>query len=371
LTKSFYLLLHTNLGIQPEQVTTLRVLLPHASYAKEQITAVANRFLEEGTALPGVTSISIGHSLPVGNAGGNTTFEIVGQPTVGALKEVNQREVGAGYFTTLQVRLLRGRFFRATEDSSEPPVTIINSTMADRYFHGEDPIGKRINLCSLNPQPCWLQIVGIVSNIHQFGLDAPPTFDVYSAGGWTPNFVIRTSSDPVALAHAVTEEIHRIDPNLPVIHVTTLDGLLSETVAPRRFSTILLGAFALLALVLAAVGIYGVMAYLVSQRVTEIGIRMALGATAVNVLKEILFEGLRPAVVGILLGMAGAAALSWTLHTSLVFPGSPDLFYGVPFYDPATFLGLAVFFIIVAAIAMLVPGRRAVRVDPMMALRHG
>jgi macrolide transport system ATP-binding/permease protein len=134
LTKSFYLLLQTNLGIQPEHVATMRVLLPHSSYAREQITGVANRFLEKGAAQPGVTSIGIGHSLPIGNAGGNTTFEIVGQPTVGALKEVNQREVSAGYFTTLKVPLLRGRFFRATEDAAKPPVTIINSTMAERYF---------------------------------------------------------------------------------------------------------------------------------------------------------------------------------------------------------------------------------------------
>ena len=164
LAKSFYRLLHTNLGIQPEHVATFRVLLPHSSYAKEQITAVANRFMEEGDALPGVRSVSIGHSLPIGPSGGNTTFEIVGQPTVGARKEVNQREVSAGYFATLQVRLLRGRFFRASEDASKPRVTIINSTMAQRYFPGEGPIGKRIRYDVSEPP---IEIVGVVDDIKE------------------------------------------------------------------------------------------------------------------------------------------------------------------------------------------------------------
>jgi putative ABC transport system permease protein len=173
--------------------------------------------------------------------------------------------------------------------------------------------------------------------------------------------VIRTSSNPVALAHAATEEIHKIDPNLPVIHVTTLDGLLSETVAPRRFSTILLGVFALLALVLAAVGIYGVISYIVSLRINEIGVRMALGAQPRDIWRLIVGSGARLALAGIAIGLAGALALT-RLLSSLLFE--------VRATDPATFAAVAAALAVVSLVACYIPARRAVRVDPMVALRY-
>ena len=233
--------------------------------------------------------------------------------------------------------------------------------MANRYWPQGDALGKRINLCSLDPKPCWSTIIGIAGNVHQFGLDAEPTYDVYFTGGWTPFLVIRTVSDPVSIAAAVSEVIHRVDSNLPVTHITTMDGLLSDSVSPRRFSAVLIGIFAALALLLAAVGIYGVMSYTVSQRTQEIGVRMALGAQMGNVRRMILGHTLKLTLIGVGLGLAGAFAVARFL-ASLVF--------GVGAYDAATFLGVAFLLIAVALAASYIPARRAMRVDPIVALRY-
>ena len=203
--------------------------------------------------------------------------------------------------------------------------------------------------------------MGIVGNVHQFGLEAEPTFDVYLAGGWTPYLVIRTASDPVTVAAAATDVIHRADASLPVTHVMTMDALLSGSVSPRRFSAVLIGAFAALALVLAAVGIYGVMSYTVSQRTQEIGIRMALGAQPGDVQAMILGHSAKLTLLGVGLGLAGSFALVRFL-TSLLF--------GVGAYDAVTFIGVSVLLAVVAMAAAYVPARRAVRVDPLVALRY-
>ena len=363
LAKSFYLLLHTNLGIQPEHVATLRVLLPHSSYAKEQITAVANRFMEEGSALPGVASISIGHSLPIGNPGGNTTFEIVGQPTIGALKEVNQREVSADYFTTLQVRLLRGRFFRPTEDASKPPVTIINSAMATRYFPGDDPIGKRIRYDASEPA---IEIVGVVDDVKEGPLDQPMRPAMYTPFAQDPDtsffLLIRSSQTEESILSAMTATIHRIDPGVAISEEESMIERVNESPAAylHRSSAWLVGGFAASALLLGAVGLYGVLAYSVSQRTREIGVRMALGAQRSAVYRMILREALRLTVVGIGAGVFGSLATAGLLR---------PLLFGVRPWDATTLAGVAILLAMAAMLASYLPARRAASVNPIEALR--
>lgn len=232
--------------------------------------------------------------------------------------------------------------------------------MSRRFWNDGDPTGKRINLCSLAPQPCWFTIVGVVGDVHQFGLDKTPTFDVYSSGGWTPYFVIRTASDPSAIALAASEEIHKIAPSLPITEISNLDSLLSDSISPQRFSTVLLGVFAVLALLLAAVGVYGVMSYVVSTRTSEIGIRMALGAQTKDVWVLIVGRAARLALLGVAIGLIGTLIAGRYLAT-LLFDVRPA--------DPLTLFAAAALLFVVALAACYVPARRAMRVDPVGAMR--
>jgi len=375
LLRSFQRVLEVDPGFRVDHILTMEIEQPALSLAQvsqlsqdEQIKIAQKQSLQfeqiaaQIRALPGVKEASGIDDLPLSNEFRQASrFVIDGQPAVaaGARPIAQFRTVSLSYFSTLAIPLRAGRFF--TEDDWKQQNTVINETMARRYWPRGDALGKRINLCSLDPKPCWSTIVGIAGNVHQFGLDAEPTYDVYFTGGWTPFLVIRTVSDPVSIAAAVTEVVHRVDSNLPVTHVTTMDGLLSDSVSPRRFSAVLIGIFATLALLLAAVGIYGVMSYTVSQRTQEIGVRMALGAQMGNVRRMILGQTLKLTLIGVGLGLAGAFVVARFL-ASLVF--------GVSTYDGATFLGVALLLIAVALAASYIPARRAMRVDPIVALRY-
>jgi putative ABC transport system permease protein len=199
------------------------------------------------------------------------------------------------------------------------------------------------------------------SGKNQFGLDARPTYDAYFAGGWTPYLVVCTASDPLTVAAAITNVVHKADPNAAITRMTTMDGLISDSVSPRRFSAVLVGIFAALALLLAAIGIYGVMSYTVSQRRQEIGLRMALGAQLTNVRGMILGQTLKLTLIGVGFGLAGAFVLARFLAS---------LLFGVGTCDPVTFLGVALVLVGVALAASYIPARRAMRVDPMVALRY-
>jgi putative ABC transport system permease protein len=317
---------------------------------------------EQIRALPAVKDAAGIDELPLSNEFRLASrFVIEGQPipNEGARPIAQYRTVSLKYFSTMGIPLREGRLF--TEDDWKVPRTVINETMARRFWPKGDAIGKRINLCSLDPKPCWSTVIGIVGSVHQFGLDAEPTFDVYLVGGWTPYVVVRTATDPLSLAAAVTEVIHQAAPDLPVTHVMTMDELLAGSVSPRRFSAMLVGIFAVLAVVLAAVGIYGVMSYTVSQRTQEIGVRMALGAQAANVRSMILVQTIKLTTLGVAIGLAGAFLVARFLSS---------LLFGVGTHDPLTFLGVALLLIVVAVVASYLPARRAMRVNPIVALRY-
>ena len=270
------------------------------------------------------------------------------------------RGVTPEYFATVGIPLIKGRYFTRDDWTLQDKV-VINETIVRRFFANQDPISHRLNFCSLDPKPCWFSVVGVVGDVHQFGLEAGPTYDVYFAGGWPAHLLVRTASDPATIAAAVTRIVHEADPSVPVNEVTTLDGLLSRSLSPRRFAMVLIAVLAGLALVLSAVGIYGVMSFTVGQRVQEIGVRMALGAQPSTMLALILGRGARLALIGIAGGVLGALALTRFLSS---------LLFGVAPQDPFTFAGVALLLFGVALAACYVPARRAMRVDPMVALRY-
>jgi len=375
LLRSFQHLLQVDPGFQTEHILTMEVQQPTLTFAqRNQLSLVEQSKLWEKQSLqfdqiagqirtlPGVREAGGVDDLPLGTEFRKAArFVIEGQPAIaaGARPIAQLRSASLSYFSALRIPLRAGRFFNQ-EDWSIANI-LINEAMARRFWPGGDALGKRIDLCSLDKQSCLYTIVGIVGNVHQFGLESEPTFDVYLAGGWTPYFVIRTGSDPATVAAAATDVIHRADASLPVTHVMTMDALLSGSVSPRRFSAVLIGAFAALALVLAAVGIYGVMSYTVSQRTQEIGIRMALGAQPGDVQGMILGHSAKLTLLGVGLGLAGSFVLVQFL-TSLLF--------GVGAYDAVTFIGVSLLLAVVAMAAAYVPARRAVRVDPLIALRY-
>lgn len=376
LLRSFQRLIEVNPGFQTDRVLTMNV--PQAALTLAQLNqlniqqqlALAEeqsmqfeKLSQQIQALPGVKGVGGIDDMPLGSQLRQASrFVIEGQPIPDAQSRpvLQFRTVSLGYFSAMGIPLLQGRSF-TTEDWKLQNVIVINQVMARRFWPAGDSLGHRINLCSLGPTPCWSSIIGVVGDVHQFGLDASPTYDAYFSGGWTPYFVIRTASDPVALTAAVVDVIHKTDANLPVTQVATLDDLVSDSVSPRRFSAVLIGVFSGIALLLAAVGIYGVMSYVVGQRTREIGIRLAIGAQPGDIWNLVIRRSAKLAVAGILVGLAGAFALTRYL-SSLLFDVKPT--------DPLTFSAVALLLVFVALAACYLPARRAMRVDPIVALRY-
>jgi predicted permease len=375
LVRSFQRLMSVDPGFRADHVLVMNVTQPNLT--TEVASKMTNaQFIDlsrrqglefEQTAgriqnLPGVQSVGGIDFLPLASGLQSASrFLIEGQPVPDAgVRPVGQtRTASLNYFVAMKIPLIQGRLFVQT-DGTETNI-IINETMARRFFPNGDALGKRVNLCTLAAQPCWNSIVGVVGDVSQFNLDAAQTYDIYFTAGWPSHFVIRTASDPAALTTAAAGEIHRGNPTLPVTEVRTLDDLLSSSVAPRHFSMLLLMIFAVMALLLAAVGIYGVMSYAVSQRTREIGVRMALGAQQNDVVRMVVGRGARLTFAGIILGLAGAFAITRWLGS---------LLYRVRPTDSVTFLGVPIIFILVALLACWIPARRAARVDPMRALRN-
>jgi len=377
LLRSFERLVEVDPGFRPDHLLTMNIPQSGLTFTQANTLTQAQqlaftkkqsrdfeRLAERIQALPGVKAVGAIDDLPPGTSEFRqaSRFVIEGRPVPKTeLRPVLQfRSVSLGYFKAMGIPLLQGRLF-TPDDWKLQNVVVINRTMERRFWPQGDALGKRINLCSLAPTPCWSTIIGVVADVRQFGLETPPTFDAYFSGGWAPYVVIRTASDPGSLVPAVVDVVHKTDPNLPLTQVMTMDAVLSDSMSPRRFSVVLVGIFACIALLLAAVGIFGVMSYVVEQRTREIGIRVALGAQSADIRRLVIGSGAKLALAGIAVGLAGALALT-RLLSSLLFEVQPN--------DLLTFAGVALLIVSVVLLACYFPARRAMRVSPIMALRH-
>ena len=367
LIKSFGRLQSVPTGFNPDNLLTLRIQLSSERYDdRAQRTAFFRDLIGRIKTLPGVQSAGAIAFLPLAGPGSATGFSVVGRPAPlpGEEPVCDVRVVHPGYFSTMGIPLLRGRNFSEQEASEPANVVIINEALAREMFPNEDPIGKKLVIV-MSDQPPQDEIIGVVGDVKHEGPDSEARPMTYWPHPRFPfpfmSVVVRAQGDPLSLVGAVRHEVQAIDPAQPLADVRTMEQLLANSVARPRFNTLLLGIFAAVALVLAAVGIYGVMAYSVAQRTHEMGIRLALGAQPRDVVKLIVGSGLALALAGVVLGLAGALAFT-RLLASLLFATEPT--------DPTTFAGMVAVLLAVALLACWIPARRAMRVDPMVALRY-
>ena len=368
--KSLYRLLEVDPGFRPERVLTMGMDLRAQQYSEDP--AVLNfwqQLIDRVSALPGVQSAAVGTVIPLtdSHSRSDVTIEGMALPTPGNFPHPDVHIVSPGYITALGIPLLRGRTFTDQDNEKAPLAGMINAMVARRFFPNEDPIGKRFMFghpSAANP-PKWYTVVGVVSDTRLYGLANPARLEVYVPFRQNPRnsmaLVVKSGADPASLTSAIRDVVQSIDKDQPVFAVSTMQELVSNSVATRRMTLVLLGLFSGLALVLGAIGIYGVISYSVAQRTHEIGIRMALGAPRADVFRLVVGEGLKLAGVGITIGIAAAFGLARLLSS---------LLYGISATDFETFLGVAVLLALVALVACYVPARRAMRVDPTVALRY-
>jgi putative ABC transport system permease protein len=365
--KSFLRLQSVNPGFNPDNLLTVRLLLPESKYREDrQRIAFFREAVSRIGALPGVRSAGAVNFLPFTGPGAATSFTIEGRPAPAPDQKptVDSRVCDPNYFRTMGIPLISGRLFSEKEATEVSHVVVINEALRRTYFPDEDPIGRRITI-SMSNEPVPSEIIGIVGDVKHAGLDIEPRAMAY----WPHpelaypfmTLVARTEGDPLGLASSVQREVQALDKDQPIADVYTMEQLLSVSVARARFSTLLLSVFAGVALLLAAVGIYGVMSYSVTQRTHEIGIRMALGAQRKDVMGLVVRQGMTLALIGVGLGLGVAYALTRVMAS---------LLYGVSATDPVTFAAISLVLTGVALAANLVPARRATRVDPMIALRY-
>jgi predicted permease len=366
LGKSLYRLLRVEIGFQSDHLVTMKVAAPDSGYAKDaQAIALERQIMIRIESLPGVTSVGVSHmGLPLDGNGNTIWFRVLGRPWHGEHNEAPERAVSSGYFTTLGAKLLRGRYFAEWEDASKPHVAIINQALAGKYFSGEDPIGKQLSLISLSSPP--LEIVGIVEDIKEGPLDisTPPVLYIPFNQDAANDFglVVRASQAEQSLLPAMEAIIRQIDPDVVSYGGATMSSKIhdSQSAYLHRSSAWLVGGFAALALLLGVVGFYGVVAYSVSRRTREIGVRMALGAQRSSVYQLILREAAWLTALGIIMGLVCSVAAA-TLMRGLLFE--------VRSWDVQTLAAVASVLGISAVLASYLPARRAASVNPVDALR--
>jgi predicted permease len=367
--KSLYRLLQVNPGFRPERVLQMEMNLRSAQYSTpEAMKNFWQQILDRVRAIPGVESVALGTNVPLSfnHNRGDITIEGEPQPAPGDYAHPDYHIVSAGYTETLTVALLRGRPFVEADNESGLPVALVNTALARRYWPNVDPVGKRILLGHRSSATNkWLTIVGLVGDTKLYGLANPSRFEIYLPFRQHPandmTLLVRSAADPASLTAAIRQTVAAIDKDQPLFAIVTMQRLVDDSAATRRLTLILLGLFSTLALILAAIGIYGVVSYSVALRTHEIGIRMALGAQRRDVLRLVLGQGARLAFWGAAIGLVAALGFTRLLAS---------LLYAVSANDPLTFAAVAALLVSIALAACYIPARRALRVDPMAALRY-
>lgn len=366
--KSFMRLQQVSPGFEPNNLLTMNIALPRQKYREpQQANAFFDQLAERIKTLPGVKSVGGADPLPFSNSNASTGFVVEGAPAVALADrpDVGERAVTPAYFETMGIPILKGRSFTAQDRDNTPHVIIVNEALASRYWPNQDVIGKRLGFEEDPSKQSWREIVGVVGNVKHQGLEAEAKPEVFFPYQQLPrNFmsvVVRTSSDPMSMIPAIRGQVFNLDKDQPAFDIMTMDQRLAKSVATSRFVMLLLGAFSVLALGLAALGLYGAMAYLVSQRTQEIGLRMALGARRIDVFKLVVGKGMRLAIIGTAIGLVASLALTRVMGT-LLFEVTPT--------DALTFVIVSVVLLIVALLACYIPARRATNVDPLTSLRY-
>jgi putative ABC transport system permease protein len=367
LTNSFLRLQRVDPGFQPAHVTLATLNLPQSRYPTSALqTGLYRRVIEGLSARPELQHVGVGFPGPLRGSNASATFFIEGRPVPATRADRPFAHIGTvsgGYFAAMGTPLVSGRTFNSDDREEAPPVAIVSTALARKYWPGENPIGKHLRFDD-NPKEPWFTIVGIVGDVRQLGLSHEPPPLLYlpyeQFGLPFTNVFVRSTLPTSAVTSLLRSQVISIDPDLPVVDVTTLQSVMDRSVDDPRFRTVLIGLFALLALVLAAVGVYGLISYSVTQRTREIGIRVALGAQPRQVLAPVIREGIVLAMSGVAIGLVGAFALTRLLASFL---------FGIGATDPTTFIGVSVILVLVALLASYIPSRRALRVDPLIALR--
>jgi putative ABC transport system permease protein len=370
--RAFWKLQQVNTGFDPNGVISFSLNLPNVKYNNDQRLQCVNSLEQRLTSLPGVTGVSLASGLPPLRRINANDTEIEGyQPTPdGPAQNVDYwNVVGNDYFKTMKIRLLEGRTFEPQDENPNAmPVVMVNQALAKRFWK-ESPIGRRVNPGFQDPK-IWCTIVGVVEDTKNAGMDKPAGPELYFQVrqvakngflGSNVNFVVRGSNDSAPLESSIRNAVRELDASLPVYNLRSMDELVSKSMVQPRFLALLLATFSGIALFLAAIGIYGVMAYSVAQRTQEIGVRMALGARPLHVLRLIFAQSLGMLLIGVVIGLAGAFALTRLMRT---------LLFEITATDPLTYVSVIGLLALVALLACYIPARRAAKVDPLIALRY-
>jgi putative ABC transport system permease protein len=364
--KSLFRLTQVTLGFDPENVLTMHISLPQSKYTKgSPQAAFGQELLRRVGCLPGVQSVGTISPLPLVGGDSFHEFFIEGRelPAPNQAFSTNFHRCSPDYFLTMRIPLLKGRFFDERDVAESGQVVIINDTLARRFWPDEDPLGKRISLSGLEGP--WKTIVGVVGDVRHGRLDAEASLEMYQPYSQSPipymALVVRSDIEASSIASSIRSELLGLDSTLPVYSIRPMEKIISQSLAPRRFQMILLGSFAGIALILAAVGIYGVISYSVTERTHELGIRLALGAQLHDLLKLVISQVMKLALAGRVMGLMASFALTRLIQT---------LLFGVSATDQLTFVLITTLLIIVSLLACWIPARRATKVDPVVALKY-